>query len=240
LRRSLRNCSTCHWLLGTFCQCLRRRSSLQSSKNQVLTQRRSVHTAQSRTCQSYQSYLSDSSPSNLLTTCGLPICCRCSSLVSGLATPRKLLPCGCFLTSLRPSTVVMLQHWSSCTCRLHSTLSTMPYCVDVCRCLMDSVALCWSVFSLICSLHGRSQYVRPGIFRSPQTWLTCGVPQSSVLGPILFILCTADLVGLIEQHGFRPDLYADDTQVYNNNTSRCACLRVSMTSPRGCWPIVCS
>jgi len=60
-------------------------------------------------------------------------------------------------------------------------------------------------------LSERSQYVRRGIHRSPKTWLTCGVPQGSVLGPILFILYTPDLVGLVERHGFRPHLYADDT-----------------------------
>ena len=91
-------------------------------------------------------------------------------------------------------------------------------------------------------LYRRSQYVRRGIHRSPRTWLTCGVPH--VLGPILFILYTADLVGLVEQHGFRLHLYADDSQVYGScrpsATSRCACLRVSTTSPRRCWPTVCS
>ncbi len=34
-----------------------------------------------------------------------------------------------------------------------------------------------------------------------------------MLGPILFILYTADLVPLIERHGLTPHLYADDTQV---------------------------
>ena len=59
---------------------------------------------------------------------------------------------------------------------------------------------------------------------------------------ILFIPSTADLISLVEQHGFRPHLYADDTQVYVmtrphhllSPTSRCACLHASMTSPHRC------
>jgi len=63
-------------------------------------------------------------------------------------------------------------------------------------------------------LADRFQYVRSCSGLSPTVLMRYGVPQGSVLGPILFLLYSVDLAKLVESHGFRVHLYADDTQVY--------------------------
>ena len=77
---------------------------------------------------------------------------------------------------------------------------------------IDGVAFKWFQSYLT----GRTQHVRRGSDLSATVQLICGVPQGSVLGPILFIMYIADLVSVIEQHDLSPHLYVDDTQIYGS------------------------
>ena len=63
-------------------------------------------------------------------------------------------------------------------------------------------------------LSGRCQFVEINDTKLSVRDLSVGVPQGSVLGPILYLLYTAPLVEIMRSHGLDYHFYADDTQLY--------------------------
>jgi len=71
---------------------------------------------------------------------------------------------------------------------------------------VDTV-LCWLTFFVT----GRTQQIQYDGQLSPTTSV---VPQGSVLGPLLFVLYTAELSQVVTAHGLTLHQYADDYQIY--------------------------
>ena len=66
-------------------------------------------------------------------------------------------------------------------------------------------------------LCGRTQYVAVRKDRSAEAEVTSGVPQGSVLGPLLFIIYINDLPGNVESNA---QMFADDTKVFTHINSQ--------------------
>ena len=75
---------------------------------------------------------------------------------------------------------------------------------------IEEVALKW----IKSYLSDRTQTVVVNEVRSTTQRVETGVPQGSVLGPILFLLYTTEIQDIIRSFNLTPHAYADDTQLY--------------------------
>ena len=77
---------------------------------------------------------------------------------------------------------------------------------------IDGLALKW----IESYLKGRTQVIQiKGVGKSSERTLNWGVPQGSILGPLLFSLYTAPLGDIANKYSMDHHFYADDAQIYH-------------------------
>ena len=107
------------------------------------------------------------------------------------------------------ATIVLLIDLSAAfdTVDIDKLLNILKYDIGI-----SGTALIW----LQSFLHGRTQRVKIENFLSDTLPVLFGVPQGSVLGPILFNIYASSLSLVIDNFGFNTSGYADDNNAYNS------------------------
>ena len=75
---------------------------------------------------------------------------------------------------------------------------------------IEGTALKW----LELYITNRTQTVRIGIYNSHRTLMESGIPQGSVLGPVLFSIYTLSLGAIFRKYNLQYHLHVDDAQLY--------------------------
>jgi len=146
---------------------------------------------------------------------GKRICCRIFSQYTGRVIRQKPLCCESGRTGWWRQTSERSKsiNYSVClTCRQqHSTASTTWSCSNVYKSRLALGTLRstgYGRFSV--DAHDRSLRRRTIGY----VGVLFGVPHGTVLGPLLYILCTAQMFDIIAQHRVNAHQYADDLQLY--------------------------
>ena len=80
---------------------------------------------------------------------------------------------------------------------------------------MKSIGICESALAWVTSyLSDRTFSIKINDAISRRQQLNCGVPQGSVLGPLLFTIYCIPLTAVFAKHHLKYHMYADDTQFY--------------------------